>query len=29
VVSHGTSAELQSSRLVEEIYLGGGEATSC
>jgi branched-chain amino acid transport system ATP-binding protein len=29
VVSHGTSAELQSSRLVEEIYLGGGETTPC
>ena len=28
VVSHGTSAELQSSPLVEEIYLGAGEATS-
>ena len=28
VVSHGTSAELHCSPLVEEIYLGAGEATS-
>ena len=29
VVSHGTSAELQASPLVEEIYLGAGETMSC